>query len=51
MAEKKDQERRRHAWPPETVTCYMPTYCGLKEQEAGRDIFTLVRVASGKPTL
>jgi hypothetical protein len=49
MPEKKDQETHRHAWPPEAITCYMPTYCVLKEQEAGRDIFTLVRVASGKP--
>ena len=49
MPEKKDQETQRHAWPPVAVTCYMPTYCVLKEQEAGRDIFTLVRVASGKP--
>jgi transposase-like protein len=27
----------------------MPTYFVLKEQEAGRDTYTLVRVASGKP--
>jgi hypothetical protein len=49
MPEKKNQETHRHAWPPEAVTCYMPTYFVLKEQESGRDIFTLVRVASGKP--
>lgn len=49
MPEKKDQETHRHAWPPEAVTCYMPTYFVLREQEAGRDTYTLVRVAGGKP--
>lgn len=49
MPEKNDQETHRHAWPPEAITCYMPTYFVLKEQEAGRDIYTLVRVASSKP--
>lgn len=50
MPEKKDQGAHRHAWPPEAITCYMPTYFVLKEQEAGRNIYTLVRVASGKPS-
>jgi hypothetical protein len=49
MPEKKNQETHQHAWPPEAVMCYMPTYFVLKEQEAGRDTYTLVRVASGKP--
>lgn len=44
----KIQEKSRHAWPPEAITCYMPTYFVLKEQEAGRDTYTLVRAASGK---
>jgi hypothetical protein len=49
MPEKKDQETHRHAWPPEAVTCYMPTYFVLKEQESGRDTYTLVRMADGRP--
>lgn len=49
MPEKNDQETQQHAWPPEAVTCYMPTYFVLREQEAGRDTYTLVRVAGGRP--
>jgi hypothetical protein len=49
MPEKKDQETHRHAWPPEAVTCYMPTYFVLREQESGRDTYTLIRVAGGRP--
>lgn len=48
MTEKNEQETHRHAWPPEAITCYMPTYFVLKEQEAGCDTYTLVRVANGK---